>query len=710
MALDEATRELFREEVHENLAELETALLEIESGCPGGDCIGRVFRALHTVKGVGAMFGHDGIAGFAHKVESVYSKVRDGLVPVTAPLVNQTLAARDYLLDLFDESTQADDSIGEAIVAALQDIVGEALGEDFPQAEGPAAQENAPAPPVPNDGGVMTVYRIRFRPQADLFRSLNPAGLLGDIEELGECSIIARTDAVPNLSDLDPEDCHLGWDIVLTTDRGEDAIRDVFIFVEGDDILDIKVLERLEQDDAAEDGVEDEDNGAGPRLGDILVERGDLSLDELESVLGEHRRIGELLTQTGKVAPEQIRSALAEQQAMRSAKSSRRKAQAESSIRVSAEKLDDLVALVGELAIVQAQISQASVDGSRHHLNRLSEELERLSSRLRERTLSVRMLPIGHMFSRFSRLAHDLSTELGKQIELETFGAETEVDKTVFERIGDPLVHLMRNCADHGIESPEKRAAAGKPEVGKIRLGAAHAGGEVRIIVEDDGKGMDPEAILAKARSIGLVGPDEEVKPADAFSLIFEAGFSTNEAVTNLSGRGVGMDVVRRGIESLRGTVEVESTPGKGTKFVLRIPLTLAIIDGLQVRVSGEFYVIPLAAVQECLEFHPRDAQVLDIRGEIIPWVRLRDLFGLNGSRPDVEQIVVAGVETRRVGLVVDRVVGEHQTVIRSLGRVYRNARQFSGATVRADGSMALILDVQGIERTVRDLTPEVMN
>ncbi|NJB66600.1 two-component system chemotaxis sensor kinase CheA [Desulfobaculum xiamenense] len=692
MPLDDATRELFREEVHENLAELESALLELEDEPTNRENVDRVFRALHTVKGVGAMFGHDDIAMFAHEVEGTFARVREGRLAVSHELLDLTLAARDHLLSLFDERAEADPARGEEIVARLRVLCG-ATDDSCPGDDAPPPQE-APCPEI---CGETFSYRIRFRPDEGLFASgVDPLGLMADLAELGECVVVARTGRIPPLSELDPELCLLGWDVVLTTDRGEDAIRDVFIFADGLGELTIEVLEAVHADG---------DDEVQPRLGDILVERGDISEDDLRSALGEHRRLGELLTDSGRVSDDQLRSALAEQEAVRSVKSRRRQEADSSSIRVSADKLDDLVSLVGELAIVQAQITQAATDGSRHHLARLSEELERLSSRLRERTLSVRMLPIGHMFSRFRRLVHDLSNELDKHIELETFGAETEVDKTVFERMGDPLVHLIRNCADHGIESPEVRASAGKPEAGRIRLGAAHAGGEVRIIVEDDGRGMDSSRILARAREMGIVGAEAEVKSADVLSLIFEPGFSTMNEVTNLSGRGVGMDVVRRGIDSLRGSVEVESTPGGGTRFTLRIPLTLAIIEGLQVQVGGEFYVIPLASVQECLEFSPRQAQVLDIRGQIIPWVRLREVFGLDGTRPSVEQIVVAGVENRRMGIVVDRVVGEHQTVIRSLGRLYRDVRAFSGATVRVDGSMALILDVQGLMRTLR---PEV--
>jgi len=337
----------------------------------------------------------------------------------------------------------------------------------------------------------------------------------------------------------------------------------------------------------------------------------------------------------------------------------------------------------------------------------LAEELERLSDELRDSTLGIRMLPIGTSFSKFKRLVRDLSGELGKEIGLSTSGEDTELDKTVIERLGDPLVHLLRNSLDHGIEPPAEREANGKPAQGMILLAAEHSGGEVLIRITDDGRGMSTESIREKAVERGLISKDAELTEKELLKLIFEPGFSTAKEVTNVSGRGVGMDVVKRAIDSLRGSIDIDSKFGKGTTITIRLPLTLAIIDGLQVRVEDEYYVIPLSLVEECVELAHADVdadsdqRILHLRGEIVPYIHIRDWFDIEGENPPIEQIVITGVEGSRVGIVVDTVIGEHQTVIKSLSRVYKDVEGISGATIKGDGSIALILDVPSLVRRV---------
>jgi two-component system chemotaxis sensor kinase CheA len=526
---------------------------------------------------------------------------------------------------------------------------------------------------------------------------LNPLGLLEELEELGELQVIAHTRDIPDLAEMDPELCYIWWDMILITDKDENAIRDVFIFVEDESELSIDLIER------AEPALEDAEY---KKLGEILLDRGDLTFEELQAILSKQRRLGTLLVEAGVVDEEAVRSALAEQKAVRT---SRQKATpgrpvktspASSSVRVTAEKLDYLVDLVGELVIVQARIAQSVSDSQDQLLKSLSEELERLSDELRDETLSIRMLPIGTTFSKFRRLVRDLSDELGKKIIFETNGAETELDRTVIEKINDPLVHILRNSIDHGIESPETRKNMGKPEEGTLHLSAEHAGSEVVISISDDGKGLDAQMLRSKAVAKGLIAESDELSDREIFSLIFEAGFSTAETVSNVSGRGVGMDVVRRDIESLRGRVDIASTLGQGTTISIKLPLTMAIIDGLQVRIGEEFYVIPLDIVEECVELISTGStveerrQVIDTRGQIVPYIRLRQWFGLTSAPPSIEQIVITSIEGKKTGLVVDEVIGEYQTVIKSLGKVYQNVKEFSGATIKGDGSLALILDV----------------
>jgi len=440
------------------------------------------------------------------------------------------------------------------------------------------------------------------------------------------------------------------------------------------------------------------------RLGEILIERGDISVEELQKVLHEKKLLGDMLTEAGLVTPERVQSALVEQQVLRQVQEKRQptaQASAEqgSSLRVAASKLDYLVDLVGELVIVQAQITQLSGQLQHPMLTPLSEQLERLSSELRDSTLGIRMLPIGTTFSKFRRLVRDLSAELGKEIDLVTHGAETELDKTVIERLNDPLVHLLRNSIDHGIEMPQGRLLAGKPVKGVIVLSAEHSGNEVHIRISDDGAGLDVAAIRAKAVERGLIPAVAELPLKDIYALILEPGFSTAKAVTNVSGRGVGMDVVKRTISELRGHIDIQTERGRGTTILVKLPLTLAIIEGLQIRVGEEYYVIPLALVEECVELMRRQLaetkeRIINLRGEIVPFIRLRNWFEVPGEAPHIEQIVIVGVQGVRVGIVVDQVIGEHQTVIKSLGRVYRNVEGISGATIKGDGTMALILDV----------------
>ncbi|HML55613.1 MAG TPA: chemotaxis protein CheA, partial [Solidesulfovibrio magneticus] len=384
------------------------------------------------------------------------------------------------------------------------------------------------------------------------------------------------------------------------------------------------------------------------------------------------------------------------------------KKEAMQSLRVDAGKLDDLVNLVGELVIAQARLTQLAGSLGHPALTSVAEEIERLSNELRDNTLGIRMLPIGTTFSRFRRLVRDLSSEMRKSIELVTEGGETELDKTVIEQLNDPLVHLLRNSIDHGIESPEQRLAAGKPEAGTIILSAEHAGGEVVLTIIDDGKGMQAERIRAKAVEKGLIPPDARLTDGECFNLIFLPGFSTAEKVTSISGRGVGMDVVKRSMDALRGKIDVQSEPGKGTRITIRLPLTLAIIDGLQIKAGQDQYIIPLSLVEECVELS-RDGgdgtgrgRTIQLRGEIVPYIRLREAFEMEGLPPAIEQVVVTRFEGERAGIAVDQVLGQQQTVIKSLGNYIGSVSGISGATINGDGTMSLILDVPSLVASMK--------
>ncbi|MFV0348984.1 MAG: chemotaxis protein CheW [Halodesulfovibrio sp.] len=694
--LDDVNAQAFREEAQELLSELETALLELEEEPGNSDIVDRVFRAMHTIKGSGAMFGFDDIAAFTHDVENMFDKVRNRELAVTRELLDLTLKSRDHIAHLLECSAtgaEADTETEAELTARLKAMLGEAGGG--------AKQEDAEPEPqaVVVEPGVQVVYRIRFKPARDIFLSgSNPLHLLDDLAQMGSMRCYPHFGELPGLEDLDVESCYVWWDILLLTDQTEEAIRDVFLFVEDDCELTVQVVDGTGQVDS---------ESAYKRLGEILLERGDVTQESLSEILREQRPLGRVLRDAGLVTEDQVESALAEQKAVRELRKNRdtgggdkaADAGRAASIRVAADKLDKLVDLVGELVIVQAQIAQYVHSSHDPLLNSLSEELERLSDELRDSTLSIRMLPIGTTFSKFRRLIRDLSSELGKEVDLVTHGAETELDKTVIERLGDPLVHCLRNSLDHGIEKPDVRVAAGKPRTGTITLAAEHSGGEVLISIMDDGAGLNRERILASAISKGIISPEAELSDREVCNLIFAPGFSTAAAITSVSGRGVGMDVVKRSIDALRGTIELDSIPGEGTTITIRLPLTLAIIDGLQIQVGNEFYVIPLNHVEECVEHisssvNGERQRIINLRGEIVPYITLREQFEVPGAKPPIEQIVVVSTSGSRYGIVVDHVIGEHQTVIKSLGKVYKDVEGISGATIKGDGSMALILDI----------------
>jgi two-component system, chemotaxis family, sensor kinase CheA len=406
------------------------------------------------------------------------------------------------------------------------------------------------------------------------------------------------------------------------------------------------------------------------------------------------------------VSRSQVESALVEQEHLK--KVQEHGETSTGSIRVASDKLDALVDLVGELVTLQARLAQTSLDLKDAPLSSVSEQFERLIAQLRDNTMSIRMLPIGSTFNKFRRVVRDLSIELGKEAELVTEGADTELDKTVIERLGDPLVHIIRNSVDHGIEKPEARERAGKPKAGVIKLAARHSGAYVLIQVSDDGKGLDREAIRSKAIERGLILASQDVTDQELFQLIFEPGFSTAKKVTTVSGRGVGMDVVKREIDALGGSAHLSTAVGAGMTVTLKIPLTLAIIEGLLVRIGGEFFVVPLSSVDGCIEIRRDELaslghkRIVSYRDELVPFVLLRDFFEFGEdavvsgaeAEPEIEQMVIASAQEYRVGLVVDQVIGDYQTVIKPLGRMYRDVDGVSGATILGDGRVALIIDV----------------
>ncbi len=685
-------RQTFREEALELLLELETSLIELEKTPGDMDIISSVFRAFHTLKGSGAMCGFDEISQFTHHIETIYNLVRDKKIGADKPLIDLTLASCDLIHRMIDSPSsdqKKPDGRGAEILSSFAQLIKGVDGNERPDGHTGVQVRYTD---IPGRSEKQVTYRIRFRPAQDIFSNgTNPLLLLNELRRMGKAEVIACTDAIPELHDMDPEKCYTYWEVILTTELGINAVKDVFIFVENDSEVKIDVIDDGENPFAPEDY---------RKLGEILVEKSELKKEDLEKVLREKKRIGEILVEEGLVNPISVEAALTEQAQLKQIRENRQKMESMTNIRVSSRKLDKLMNLVGELVTVQARLSQTSSNKNDPELDSIAEEVNRLTGELRETAMDIRMMPIGKTFSTFKRLVRDLSKELGKEVELITSGSETEMDKTVIEKLNDPLLHIIRNSIDHGIELPGDRERSGKQRKGTVHLSAMHSGGQVLIKIQDDGAGIDPEHIRAKAVESGLITPEAELSEKEIFSLIFAPGFTTAAKVTNVSGRGVGMDVVKRAVDALGGTIEIDSRKGTGTTIILKLPLTLAIIEGLLVKIGSEYFVLPLSAVEECVELTAEDItkahgrHIANVRGQIVPYIRLREKFLVEGTAPAREQIVIIAAEGQVVGFVVDSVVGEHQTVIKSLGTLFRNIEGVSGATILGDGTVALIIDI----------------
>lgn len=674
----------FRLEAQELLEQLEHTLLDLEENPELHDLIDTAFRALHTIKGSGSMFGFERVAAFTHHVETAFDEVRKGKAQCSRELISVALAAQDVMRRLI-EAPERDCGDEDKVLERLRTVI---VIDHAGQTE-TAGGHSKVEPAVPESA----TYRIRFRlPPAALANGTNPLLLLDELRLLGSCTVAALEEDIPTLDAFDPQECYLAWDVVLTTDKPRTAIDDVFIFVIDD--MELKV-NRLDAGDTER------------RLGQILVERGDAKPEAVTRALAGQETLGQLLVKSGEVSEDKVASALAEQRHLRQEVDQGRTVTKDAAtIRVAADRLDGLMDRVGELVIAQARLRQLAVSLDDIALKAVAEEIERLASDLRETTMGIRMVPIGSLFGRYRRLVHDLARDLGKNIRLVTSGEETELDKTVIDRLADPLVHLIRNSLDHGIETPEKRLAANKNAEGTLHLSARHVGAEVLITIRDDGKGLDTLRIRARAEEAGLIAAGAKVDDNELFQCIFAPGFSTAAEVTSVSGRGVGMDVVKRTIDGLRGIIEISSRPGQGAEVTLHLPLTLAIIDGLLVRIGQGRYVIPLSAVEECVELSAADdarsrgRNFLNIRGDLVPFLRLREMFNSRVAADPYQKVVVVSAGDQRVGLVVDQVIGDHQTVIKSLSRLHADVEIFSGGTILGDGTVALILDVaQMVER-----------
>ena len=707
----------FISEAAEQIEAIETLLLELEEQPDNRELLDSLFRCAHTVKGSAGIFGLNRVVEFTHHVETLLDKMRDGDVALTPQISTLLLQCNDQIKFLVD--TAADESADTAeqkdqradLVIQLRSL------SEGGAAAAPAAQAAAAASPKAAE--VAGVWTISARFGLETFRNgMDPLSVARYLAGMGEVvSMRCGSDAVPPLLSLNPESCYLSFTMKLQTSSSREDIEGAFSFVIDDCELDVVAPETPDQKLARAI----EDMPATPRLGDMLVSVGAVSQDKLSQVLSTQEasrgmpavakaKIGDLLEAQAGVAPEVVAAALGKQQKIREAAPSE-----ERYIRVQADRLDAVINLLGELVIAGAGATllarathQEALIEANLHMNSLIEEI-------RNGTLGLRMVPVGETFSRFRRVVRDTASSLGKEVVFEIVGGDAELDKSMVEKIADPLMHLVRNSLDHGLEPPQERLAAGKPAAGKLVLSARHETGAILIRIEDDGRGINRERVLQRAWNRGLV--EQGVVPSDdeINMLIFEPGFSTAEQVTNLSGRGVGMDVVRRNIEALRGSLRLNSDPGKGLQVDIRLPLTLAIIDGFMVGVGRSTFVLPLESVVEVIEaggdhvrVDERGRHCVELRGAVLPVVRLRTLYSVESDMPPRVSVVVVNSPRGKYGIEVEVLLGQNQTVIKPLGRLFRTLRGISGSSILGNGDVALILDVASLGELITGADSQV--
>jgi two-component system chemotaxis sensor kinase CheA len=708
--MDELTS-TFVNESRDQLIAMEDGLLRLEQNPDDADNLGAIFRAAHTIKGGSGVVECHFIEAFTHKVENVLDKLRNGEIPVSGELSTVMLECCDHLGALLDVlaagSPQPNPEVqarGDALLATLtEQFLGGSARDDALPVEHHSELEASGGGVVNTDAWHISV---RFGPGV-LRKGMDPLSFLNFLASLGEITAISTlADAMPAAAEMDPESCYLGFEIDFQTRASKAQIEQVFEFVR--DECTLYILPPHSKIDEYITLINESPEGP-MRLGEILVRSGALTQSELEEGLAVQSRsaggegtgasapqtpIGEILVDQ-KVVHKELVEAAANRQSVLSDK----KALDARMIRVQADKLDQLIDLVGEMVIAGAGANLLAQRSGQSDLMEATSVLLRLVEDIRDSALQLRMVQIGETFNRFNRVVRDNAREMGKAIDLVITGAETELDKSVVEKLGDPLMHLVRNAIDHGIESAEVRAARGKPENGTLQLNAYHDSGSIVIEVIDDGGGLPRDKIRQKAIDKGLIDATATLSDHEIINLIFEAGFSTADQVTNISGRGVGMDVVRRNIQSLRGSVEVLTAEGEGSTFTIRLPLTLAIIDGFLTGVGKASYVVPLDSVVECIELAnvPEQRNYLNLRGEVLPFVRLRELFGIGGEIPSRQNVVIVQYAGEKAGLVVDTLLGEFQTVIKPLGVLFKHLRGIGGSTILGTGEVALILDVPAL-------------
>ena len=683
MSIDMAQfHQVFFEESFEGLETMESGLLNLDKGDVDEEEINSIFRAAHSIKGGSGTFGFTNVAEFTHIMETLLDEMRDGRRTITDESLEALLHSVDCLRDMLS-AVRDDTEVDEEKVATSRKELEVILSEETAASEpsgSPATSESVEVSSVEAEVAAKQLgWHIVFTPHANLLQTGNDVvRILRELDELGTLAAEADFDNLPNFDALDAENLYISWDLKLTGDITIEQLDDVFLWVDGD--CDLAIMPIMDKTPV-------------------------VAATTTESAPAEAEKTPEVEAAVEAPKPAAKKAAPKKSAAKKPAASA-------SSIRVGIDKVDDLINMVGELVITQSMLGMLGEDFDMSRVDKLVDglaQLERHTRELQESVMQIRMLPISFTFSRFPRLVHDLSSKMGKKIEFKMSGENTEVDKTVMEKIGDPLVHLVRNSCDHGIEMPEDRLATGKEEHGTVELEAYHKGGNIVIEIRDDGKGLDASKLLEKGIEKGLVTPGQKLSDSQIYDLIFMPGFSTAAAITDVSGRGVGMDVVRKNIQALGGVVEITSELGVGTTITIRLPLTLAILDGQTVAVGDEVYIIPLMSIIESIQVDPSminlvagKGETFKLRNEYLPIVRLYETFGVPSvSLNELTEglLVVVEGDGRKCGLFVDDLLGQQQVVIKSLEANYRRMEGVSGATILGDGSVALIIDIPSLMR-----------
>lgn len=688
---DDAIKQVFLAETKELLENLENDIVHYEETKEEG-LIHSIFRYVHTLKGGSGMAGYDDIFSLTHALENILDSVRNGIIPFNELMADVIFASIDVIrLRLYDEVDEAKlQDRFELLKTKIQEI--EAVLQK-------PKEEATISPDKQEKESYYNFFRVKAKFRGDIFQhGIDPLIIIEDLASLGVVqNLRVNRNDIPLLDDIDPEKCYLCWDIILKTKHKEEALDDVFIFVRDENEI---IITNVTKNYVLEPVIEDV-----PKLGELLISKGMLSEKEYNDVLLEHektkKKVGEIAVSKGYIEEDDLSVALKEQEQIKKHIST-------STLRVDARKVDSLMNLLGEMVIGFSgvkRIVEEIEDEKAYRLNNALYGVDRIIREFQEHLMRIRMVPIGPVFEQYRRFIRDMSKSLGKKIRLEICGGDTEIDKTVIERISDPLKHLIRNAIDHGIEEPTIRVAKGKLQEGIISLKAYHQEGNIYIEIADDGAGIDKEAVIQKAITMGLIKNTDELTDIKIYELLFNPGFSTAKQVGDLSGRGVGLDVVKTSIEALRGSVEVVSQVGNGTTFVIKLPLTLAIIDGMLVKVAYETFIIPILSIVESIKPKPGDiktienkGEVVHVRGEYVPLVRLYKEFNLPQTieNPWDGLIVIVESQGKALGLVVDELIGQQQIVIKSLDNDITSSRAISGAAILGDGTIALIIDAHG--------------